>query len=112
MPFEPTPQPCWLILVEGDWLGCGSCWGKAVRLAELIWAEEIELGARYEGPPVIQRADGCCVLVCCSGCGEWWATEGGQPVHSASMVEALRGAAEDGWLGDVCPACQAAELMP
>lgn len=70
------------------------------------------MGARHEGPPVIQRADGYCVRVRCSGCGAWHAGENGVPAHSASMVEALQSAAEDGWLGDVCPACQAAELMP
>ncbi|MFF0822466.1 hypothetical protein ACFYUR_19055 [Micromonospora haikouensis] len=112
MPFLPVPQPCWLILIEGDWVGCGTCYGRAVWLSERIWVEELELGAVASGPPVIVRADGLCVLVSCSGCGAWWAGEGGMAVHSAGMVEALRDGLEDGWVGDVCPACRAAELMP
>lgn len=112
MPFVPAPQPCWLVLIEGEWVGCGACHGRAAWLAERVWAEEIEAGAQTEGPPVIRRADGYCVLLSCSGCGEWWLAGDGQAVHSAGMVEALKDAAEDGWLGDVCPACVAAELMP
>ncbi|MFG1846830.1 hypothetical protein [Micromonospora carbonacea] len=112
MPFVPAPQPCWLILAEDDWLGCGACWGRATALAAVVWAEELAAGAVMDGPPVVRLSDGYCVLLSCSGCGEWWAAEDGMAVHSAEMVEALKGAFEDGWVGDVCPACQAAELMP
>ncbi|MFI1194124.1 hypothetical protein ACH4T9_12815 [Micromonospora sp. NPDC020750] len=112
MPFVPAPQPCWVILVEGDWVGCGACHGRAVALAAVIAAEEAAAGAQVDGPPVIRRADGYCVLLTCSGCGEWWLDEAGMAVHSAGMVDALKGAVECGWVGDACPACQAAELMP
>lgn len=113
MPFTSAPQPCWLILIEGEWVGCGACRSRALGLAGLIWGEEIEQGAVDVPPPVIVRADGLCVLLACSGCGVWWMGEGGgHAVHSVCMVDALKDAGEDGWVGDVCPECFAAELMP
>lgn len=113
MPFVPAPRPCWLILAEGDWLGCGRCWGRAVWLAERIWADELAAGAQPEGPPVIRRAEGLCVQVRCSGCGVWWADEEtGAPLHQPFLVDLWKACGEDGWVGDWCPACQRAELMP
>ncbi|WP_229402591.1 hypothetical protein [Micromonospora okii] len=111
MPFLPAPRPCWLILIEGDRVGCGACWGQATTLAAEVWAEELEAGAKADGPPVIERADGLCVLLACHGCGER-ALAFGRPAHWAGMVDALKDAAERGWVGDACPACIAADLMP
>lgn len=112
MPFVPAPQPCWLILIEDEWVGCGACRVGALRRAELVWAEEIEWGAVHDGPPVVVRADGLCVTVTCAGCGVWWVDGCGHAGHEAGMVDALSAAADDGWVGDWCPACVAAELMP
>lgn len=111
MPFQPTPQPCWLILIEGDWVGCGADYSQAVRLARRIAAEEAAHGAQAVDLPMIRPADGYCVLVSCSGCERWWTSEDGMAVHSAGMVEALKEAAGDGWAGDVCPACRLTELL-
>lgn len=111
MPFVPAPQPCWLILIEDEVVGCGACRVRAVRRAELIWQEEIEQGAVHDGPPTVLHADGLCVTVCCSVCGEWWLA-GEHPAHAADMADALRGVLAEGWWGDVCPACVSAESIP
>lgn len=112
MPFVPAPQPCWLILIEDDWAGCGACRDRAAALAAVIAAEEAVAGAQAEGPAVIRRADGLCVQMSCQGCGEWWLDVDGTPVHYAGMVAALKDAVEHGWVGDVCPACVSSDLMP
>ncbi|MEU8334754.1 hypothetical protein [Micromonospora tulbaghiae] len=114
MPFQPAPQPCWLVLVEGDWRGCGDCRGQAEAVAELVRLDEIADGAVYgDSPPVVVYSGGLCVVVACAGCGELWRDpESGAVVHCASMVEALAGVLDEGWAGDVCPACRAADAMP
>ncbi|MEU0078472.1 hypothetical protein ABZY58_11300 [Micromonospora tulbaghiae] len=112
MPFAIRPQPCWLVLQEGDWLGCGRCWGRAVWLAAQLWGEELAAGAVTEGPPVIVRAETPCVEMCCVRCGAWWVDPvSGLRLHGVSEGEARSAAVVDGWVGEVCPECVAAAGM-
>jgi len=111
MPFQPAPQPCWLILAEEDWLGCGRAFDAAVWLAARVWGEEIAAGAQTEGPPVLRRADGLCVQVLCAGCGRWLADpETAAPLHGLSVPDVLALAAEHGWAGERCPSCRRASV--
>lgn len=111
MPFKPAADRCWLILQEGDWLGCGRTPDRAVWLAAKIWGDEIAEGAQTVGPPVIRRADGLCVQVLCERCGRWLADpETAAPLHGESEAAVLALAAEYGWVGERCPACRLASV--
>ncbi len=113
MPFQPAREPCWLILAEDDWLGCGRDFHADVWLAARVWGDEIAAGAHTNGPPVLRRADGLCVQVLCAGCGRWLADwETAAPLHGPTAADVLVLAAENGWVGERCPACVAAEATP
>ncbi|WP_328344692.1 hypothetical protein [Micromonospora sp. NBC_00421] len=110
MPFMPALEPCWLIEMEGDWLGCGRDFDRAVRLAAAIWGDEMQAGAVTVGPPTLRRADLPCVQLLCEGCGRWLADpQTLAPLHGVTGADVLALAVGDGWVGERCPACQPAE---
>ncbi len=113
MPFVPAREPCWLIEQEGDWLGCGRDFPRAVRLAAAIWGDELAAGAKTVGPPVLRRADLVCVQLLCDRCGRWLADpQTLAPLHGVTEADVLVLAQEDGWVGERCPVCLMAERMP
>lgn len=107
MPYVDAPHPCWIITVEGDRLGCGASLRDAVWLAAEVWAEELLAGAVCQVVPAVILWPVPCVRVCCEGCGRWLADGvSGDPLHCGSQVAAVSAADDQGWWGDVCPACQ------
>ncbi|MFG2046077.1 hypothetical protein ACGFIW_01435 [Micromonospora sp. NPDC048935] len=113
MPFNRAPQLCWLVLAEGDWLGCGATVDDAVWLAAKVWAQEIAGGAVPDGPPYLSQAVELCVELRCAGCGGVFTDPlTGGPAHGESEVAVVALAGEHGWVGERCPACVAAEGTP
>lgn len=107
MPFTVRSERCWLVLMEGDWLGCGLSMRRAVALAAGVWGAEVDAGAVTTGPPVLARADVPCVEMSCRRCGSWWTDpESGERLHGLTEDDARVAAADVGWVGDVCPVCR------
>lgn len=105
MPLVREPAGCWILLVPG----CGGeledfHWPVGDRLAlPTIEAVRWHLFARdpWTVPPRPEWWEPCWRLLC-RGCGQ--PIGGGE--HFADVEDAWAAAYEDGWLRDVCPACQ------
>jgi hypothetical protein len=104
MPFLIASQPCWVIRIEGDRLGCGASFSGAVRHAGKEWEREIKKGAVAVLPPTVTRdpADRC-VLLRCAHCGVPCTDDEGFVLHTDSVADAVETAEEWGWVWDVCP---------
>ncbi|MFJ1539243.1 hypothetical protein ACIODS_11940 [Micromonospora chalcea] len=113
MPLLREPALCWVLLVHRD------CDGELVdfhwpstdrRSLRTIEAVRWHLFAQHpdRNPPRPFLADESCLTVACGRCG--CALGGGE--HFADAEHGWEAAAEDGWQGDVCPACQPVGSLP